>query len=409
MDNLTRRNFIGIMGATAGAGVLGALATAEAANAAETKKTLIIGAPVQQRSATPWVANDTGTYGVLSLVGEYLAFQTVDGSLEPRIAENWKPSSKGQSWTFYLRKGVKFHDGTEVTADDVVYSFKSHLNPVNISNFKGVYKDILVESGIVKVDKYTVRFDLLSPNANFPYSLASTTAGAVIIKNGSDGGPAWANKMMSAGPWIMVNHKQNERSLFKKNLNYWAGNNSSFDFIKLEAFANSSVTGATGNGSVTLSSTSSTYFAGILIALKAKNVTSTQTFTASGSWTAPCGVTSATVECWGGGGGGWLTGEDGRFLPREQHEEQYCSEKGGMLIVSSYEACKGWNGEFEGQPNQGGDCTHLDLSNMNSFNLKSHTLYWGNSTFIHESLALEEDVERQLVRITLPADAEELV
>ena len=112
---------------------------------------------------------------------------------------------------------------------------------------------------------------------------------------------------------------------------------------------------------------------------------------------------------WGGGGGGWLTGEDGRFLPREQHEEQYCSEKGGMLIVSSYEACKGWNGEFEGQPNQGGDCTHLDLSNMNSFNLKSHTLYWGNSTFIHESLAIEEDVERQLVRITLPAVAEELL
>lgn len=45
---------------------------------------------------------------------------------------------------------------------------------------------------------------------------------------------------------------------------------------------------------------------------------------------------------------------------------------------------------------------------MNSFNLKSHTLYWGNSTFIHESLPLEEDVERQLVRITLPADAEDL-
>jgi peptide/nickel transport system substrate-binding protein len=244
MENLTRRNFIGIMGATAGAGVLGALATAEVANAAGTKKTLIIGTPVQQRPATPWVANDTGAYGVLSLVGEYLAFQTVDGSLEPRIAENWKPSNKGQSWTFYLRKGVKFHDGTEVTADDVVYSFKSHLNPVNISNFKGAYKDILVESGIVKVNKYTVRFDLLSPNANFPYSVASTTAGAVIIKNGSDGGPAWANQMMSAGPWIMVKHKQNETSLFKKNLNYWAGNNSSFDFIKLEAFANTSVSTA---------------------------------------------------------------------------------------------------------------------------------------------------------------------
>jgi hypothetical protein len=108
-------------------------------------------------------------------------------------------------------------------------------------------------------------------------------------------------------------------------------------------------------------------------------------------------------------GSGWLTGEDGRFLPREQHEEQYCSEKGGMLIISSYEACRGWNGEYDGQPNQGGDCSHLDLSKMEDFNLKADTLYWGNSTFIHESLPLEEDVKRQLVRVTLPADAEDLI
>lgn len=112
---------------------------------------------------------------------------------------------------------------------------------------------------------------------------------------------------------------------------------------------------------------------------------------------------------WGGGGSGWLTGEDGRFLPREQHEEQYCSNKGGMLIVSSYEACKGWNGDFNGQPNQGGDCSHLDLSKMDTFNLKSNMLYWGNSTFIHESLPIQEDVKRQLIRVTLPANADELV
>ena len=80
-----------------------------------------------------------------------------------------------------------------------------------------------------------------------------------------------------------------------------------------------------------------------------------------------------------------------------------------MLIVSSYEACKGWNGDYEGQPNQGGDCSHLDLSKMESFILKKNNLYWGNSTFIHESLPLEEDVKRQLIRITLPSDAEDLV
>ena len=112
---------------------------------------------------------------------------------------------------------------------------------------------------------------------------------------------------------------------------------------------------------------------------------------------------------WGGNGGGWLTGEDGRFLPREKHINQYCSDKGGMLIISSYEACKGWNGEYDGEPNQGGDCSHLDLSTMESFIMEKNTLYWGNSTFIHESLPIDEDVKRQLVRITLPADAEDLV
>jgi peptide/nickel transport system substrate-binding protein len=236
MEDLTRRNFIGIIGATAGAGVLGALATAEVANAAGTKKTLTIGVGAQTYPAAPWTVRDHGGLTIASLVGEYLAWQRVDGSLEPRIAESWKPSRKGQSWTFYLRKGVKFHDGTEVTADDVVYTFKSHLKPANISNQKGAFQNILVESGIVKVDKYTVRFDLLSPNASFPYTVSSTTYGAFIIKNNADGGVDWTKKMMSAGPWIMVSHKQNESSLFKKNLNYWAGNNASFDFVKLNSF-----------------------------------------------------------------------------------------------------------------------------------------------------------------------------
>lgn len=110
-----------------------------------------------------------------------------------------------------------------------------------------------------------------------------------------------------------------------------------------------------------------------------------------------------------GGGGGWLTGEDGRFLPRDKHVEQYCSDKGGMLIISSYKACKGWNGDINGEPNQGGDCSHLDLSNMENYELDSNTLYWGNSTFIHESLPVDEDIKRQLVRLTLPADSPELV
>lgn len=110
----------------------------------------------------------------------------------------------------------------------------------------------------------------------------------------------------------------------------------------------------------------------------------------------------------GGGGGGWLTGGDGRYLPKDKHLEQYCANKGGMLIVSSYVSCKGWNGSFIGNPDQGGNCESIDLSNLESFLLEKNTLYWGNITFIHESLPVEKSIKRQLIRITLPSDSEDI-
>lgn len=109
-----------------------------------------------------------------------------------------------------------------------------------------------------------------------------------------------------------------------------------------------------------------------------------------------------------GGGGGWLTGCDGRYLPLDKHRLQYCADKGGMLIASTYSACKGWLGEFSDEPEQGGNCSHIDTSSLKEIMLDANKLYWGNSTFIHESLPVAENVYRQLIRITLPADSPDL-
>lgn len=109
------------------------------------------------------------------------------------------------------------------------------------------------------------------------------------------------------------------------------------------------------------------------------------------------------IYSWGGGGG-WLTGSAGRYLAESQHKEQYCTQTGGMLIASSYSACQGWLGDFDEEPNQGGDCSHIDLSKMDNFILQKNTLYLGNSTFIHESLPVNKNIYRQLIRITLPFD-----
>lgn len=118
------------------------------------------------------------------------------------------------------------------------------------------------------------------------------------------------------------------------------------------------------------------------------------------------------VYAWNGGGGnGWKTGDAGRVLSPEDHADQYCNAKGGMIIASSYAACKAWIGEFDVMPNQGGDCSHIRnlLDKMKNLILKPNIFYLGNSTCIHESLPIEEDVDRVLVRLTLPATQEVFV
>jgi len=107
------------------------------------------------------------------------------------------------------------------------------------------------------------------------------------------------------------------------------------------------------------------------------------------------------VTTWGGGGG-WKVGGDGRTLTPEVHKLSYESKTRGMLIVSDYPACKGWNGKFDGKPNIGGDCSHIELND--GFLLKPNKVYYGNSQWIHESMPLDVDVHRTLVRINLPMD-----
>jgi hypothetical protein len=113
------------------------------------------------------------------------------------------------------------------------------------------------------------------------------------------------------------------------------------------------------------------------------------------------------VSDWGGGSGGgqngWKVGEGGRILSSEHHKLSYESKTGGMLIASTYPACKGWNGQYEGKPYVGGDCTRVE--NLGEgFVLKPNTLYYGNSQFLHESLPIDKTTHRVVARITLPMD-----
>ena len=79
---------------------------------------------------------------MISIVGEFLTFSDPQLKVKPWLATSWKPNKTSTVWTFQIRKGVKFHNGKTMTADDVVASFKQYLTGTT-SAAASVFKAIL--------------------------------------------------------------------------------------------------------------------------------------------------------------------------------------------------------------------------------------------------------------------------
>jgi peptide/nickel transport system substrate-binding protein len=96
----------------------------------------------------------------LNLYDELYRYQGNPPDLVPWLASGHTVSADGLAWTFTLRPGAKFHDGSELTAEDVVYSFQRVL--ALRRGPSAAFLPILDASGITALDKHTVRFQLKS-------------------------------------------------------------------------------------------------------------------------------------------------------------------------------------------------------------------------------------------------------
>jgi peptide/nickel transport system substrate-binding protein len=92
---------------------------------------------------------------------------SVDGKAAPELASNWDTRSSAAEWVFNLRKGVRFSNGQEFTADDAIYSLNLHRGETK-SNAANVMKPV---ADIKKLDKYQIAVTLAAPDADFPYVL----------------------------------------------------------------------------------------------------------------------------------------------------------------------------------------------------------------------------------------------
>jgi peptide/nickel transport system substrate-binding protein len=131
----------------------------------------------------------------------------------PRLAERLDHPNP-LTYIAVLRKGVRFHDGRELTADDVVYTYGFMLDPTYVSAKKGGYREL---ASVTPLDKYTVRFTLKAPFASFPINLNVLP----IIPKGA--GPELRDHPIGAGPYEFVRYDVDDKIELKAFRNYYGG------------------------------------------------------------------------------------------------------------------------------------------------------------------------------------------
>ncbi len=148
------------------------------------------------------------------------------GEATPELAESWEAEPGAAKWVFKLRKGIEFHNGKTMTAEDVVYSFNEHRGPDTKSAAKGVAEPI---SDIKADGKYTVIFTLKEGNADFPY--IASDYHIPVVPTGTKGKEY--EKGIGTGPFIMQAWEPGVRFFGKRNPNYFREGRPYFDEVEI--------------------------------------------------------------------------------------------------------------------------------------------------------------------------------
>jgi peptide/nickel transport system substrate-binding protein len=157
----------------------------------------------------------------------FLVFDTVvttdwDLKYKPGIAESWEVSKDGRVWTFKIRKGMTFHDGTPVNAAAVKWFFDAVLNP-SYNSPSAVDYEYMRNSRVV--DEYTLEVTLSDSFPNFLSPLASSYAGIISRESYQKYGPEGTKeygtaKVVGSGPFKFVEWIPNDRMVLAKNPDY---------------------------------------------------------------------------------------------------------------------------------------------------------------------------------------------
>lgn len=204
----------------------------------------VLSETTQPMTFNPQVPNDRATGMILShLLGSLVGFDPRSSEFVPDLARSWEVSEDNLSYTFYLRRGIRWSDGAPFTADDVIFTFDcilaekkevetGQMLPRYPSRYYKQFHIAGEKLRYTKIDTHTVRFDLPTVYAPFIYDIGLPILPRHKLQSAFDDGSflkQWSTQtaieqpeeIVGLGAFVIHSYRPGERIVLKPNPHYW--------------------------------------------------------------------------------------------------------------------------------------------------------------------------------------------